>query len=66
MEYRDELDEMIARDMQDPVFRFWWYVHAPGHWLRSKLISLLFWVRDRTHDAGCRVLGVSIVDIEDE
>ena len=62
----DELDEMIARDMQDPEFRFWWYVKAPEFWLRGKLAKLLFWLRDRAHAAALWALGTSIVPVEDE
>jgi len=61
-EFQDCLDEQL----RDPVFRFWWYVYTPEYWMRNKLATLLFWVRDRAHDAALWALGTSIVDAEDE
>ena len=59
----DDFDAYLAEQMRDPVYRFWHYVYAPGYWLRGKLISFLFWLRDVAHEAGCQVIGVRLVDV---
>ena len=53
----DDFDAYLAEQMRDPRYRFWHYVYAPRFWLRGKLISFLFWLRDAAHEAGCQVLG---------
>ena len=62
MNHQDYLDEQ----MQDPEFRFWWYIRAPRFWLQSKLASFLFWLAGRAHAAALWVIGVSLVEIEEE
>ena len=59
MKHRD----YVAEQMRDPRYRFWHYVYAPEFWLRGKLISFLFWLRDAADEAACRVLGVRLVDL---
>jgi len=62
MRFQDYLDEQ----MRDPEFRFWWYLHTPEFWLRGKLAKLLFWMRDMAHAAALWVIGVSLVEAEEE
>lgn len=62
LEFQHYLDEQ----MRDPEFRFWWYFHTPEFWLRSKLASLLFWLARMVHGGALWVIGVSLVDVEDE
>ena len=62
MNHQDYLDEQ----MQDPEFRFWWYARKPQSWLRGKLAALLFWLARTAHAAALRVIGVSLVEVEEE
>ena len=57
MKHRD----YVAEQMRDPVYRFWHFVYGPGFWLRGKLISFLFWLRDAAHEAACRVMGTRLI-----
>ena len=57
----DDFDAYLAEQMRDPRYRFWHYVYAPGFWLRGKLISFLFWLRDAADEAACRVLGTRLI-----
>ena len=62
----DEFDAMLARELQDPAFRLWWYWMAPRFWVEDQLLRILFWVRDAAQTLAMRMMDVYPVEYEDK